>query len=219
MTRFNITAKPPNPPWKQLDIRENSGGYISYFYNDDMSRLPVRAITKIGDNKADPNLETQTYGLFSYCNKKMRKSIVKNGCKYIYFITNRNSLRVLTGVYNIKWYAPIPTNEDDFCLTADSMWFVQNPIPLTSVDKACGTNVSRWFRTYLHVNANECKKLNRLLKYRPNDTNLYFAEIDRLERFNLKFGGYRYISAMLIDSYSWDCDKVESILGIATERS
>lgn len=210
--KTNRVAIPPNPPWAPLAIREASGGYFSYFFNDDLSGLPVRAVTKVGDNKADPNLETKTYGLFSTCNKSMRKSVVKRGCPYIFFITNRKRVRILTGLYLVKWYAPVSSDDDDFCLAADSIWFVQDPIPLVNVDKTCGTNVARWFRTCLRVDAEGCRKIERLLKRRANATGSYLSEIDRLERFNLKHGGYRYVTAKRRDSYSWDCDKVKSIL-------
>lgn len=203
---------PPNPPWAPIAVYEDAGGYLSYFYNDDLSWLPVRAITKIGDNKVDPNLETKTYGLFSPCNKAMRKSIVKRGCQYIFFVTMRKTGRVLSGLYLAKWYATVAPDSDDFCLAADRIWFVEDPIPLSVVDKTCATNVSRRWRACLRLNTKECKKIESLLKRRPNATRSYLTEIDRLERFNLKYGGYRYISARRKDSYYWDCDKVRSLL-------
>jgi len=217
--KTNKAAIPPNFPWAPLTVCEASGGYLSYFFSDDLSRLSVRAVTRIGDNKADPNLETKTYGLFSTCNKIMRKSIVKRGCRYIFFITNRKGVRVLAGVYLVKWYAPVSSNEGDFCLAADSIWFVQYPIPLADIDKTCGTNVCRSFRTYLHVDADGCGKIERYLKRKPNVTGKYLSEIDRLERFNLKHGGYRYVTARVRDSYSWDCVKVKSILKNAMKQT
>ncbi len=209
----NRSAIPPNPPWKTLAICEASGGYLSYYFSDDLSRLPVRAVTKFTgkntDNKVDPNFETKTYGLFSPCNKIMRKSLVKNGCRYIFFITNRKGRRVLSGLYLIKWYARIST--DDFCLAADNIWFVEVPIPLIDVDKVCGTNINRWFRNYLRINIEGCKKIETLLKKKPNYTKSYIYEIDRLERFNLKYGGYRYITKKVREPYSWQCTKLKSI--------
>jgi len=205
-----------------IPIQESGGGYLSYFYSDDLSRLAVRAITKIADdkksadNKVDPNLETKTYGLFSPCNRIMRRSVVKRGCRYIFFITRRTDVRVLAGLYYAKWYAPVAPNGDDFCLAADNVWFIENPIPLDDVDKACGTSVARWFRTYLHVEPEECRQLEALLESRPDATGAYLAEIDRLERFNLRYGGYRYVNAMRVDSYTWNSDKVASILGKVT---
>jgi len=209
---------PPNPPWMSLAVREASGGYLSYFFNDDLSGIPVRAISTVRDNKVDPNLETKTYGLFSPCNKIMRKSVVQHGCRHVFFITTRKGVRVLTGLYLIKWYAPVSLDGEDFCLAADSIWFVQYPIPLVDVDKACGTNVDRWFRTCLRVGAEGCRKIENLLKRKSNATELYLSEIDRLERFNLIHGGYRYVTAKVKDSYSWDCVKVKSILKNAMKQ-
>lgn len=210
--KTNRIPIPPNPPWVPLDICEASGGYLSYFYNDELSSLPARAITRVGDNKVDPNLETKTYGLFSTCHKSMRKSVVKRGCQHIFFITNRKGVRVLAGLYLVKWYVPVAPNGDDFCLAADSICFVKYPIPLVDVDKTCGTNVSRTFRNYLCVNPDECRKIVRLLKRKPNVIKLYLSEIDRLERFNLKYGGYKCVTAKERDSYSWHCDTVKVVL-------
>ena len=50
---------------------------------DDLSRLPVRHITRPHDNKSDPNIETGTYGLFSTCENQMRSGIVNRGAQYI----------------------------------------------------------------------------------------------------------------------------------------
>ncbi len=218
LVKSNKAAIPPNHPWVPLAIHEASGGYLSYFFNDDLSRLPVRAVTIVGDNKADPNLETKTYGLFSTCNKTMRKSIVKRGCRHIFFITNRKGVRVLAGLYLVKWYAPVSLNDGDFCLAADRIWFMQAPIPLVDVDKACGTDICRPFRTCLRVDAEGCRKMGNLLKRKPNATELHLSEIVRLERFNLKHGGYRYVTAKVRDSYSWDCVKVKSILKNAMKQ-
>lgn len=212
MHRDATVGIPPNPPWLPVAHQESGGGYLSYFYSDDLSRLPVRAVTRIGDNKADPNLETKTYGLFSLCNKRMRKSIVNRGCRHIFFMTNRKGTRVLVGLYFVKWFTPIAPGGDDFCLAADGIWFIEDPIPLTDVDRICGTTVARWFRTYLHIEAEECRQIERLLKSKADTTGAYLAEIDRLERFNAHHSGYRYVSAMRTDPYSWHSEKVASIL-------
>lgn len=202
---------PLQAPWKELAICEDSGGYLSYYFSDDLSSIPVRAVTKVGDNKVDPNLETRTYGLFSPCNKNMRKNIVKRGCQYIFFVTNIKGIRVLSGLYIVKWYAPISQNRDDFCLAADKIWFLARPIPLEQVDNICGTSVSGWWRTYLHVDSEGCTKIERLLKRGVDASGQYLSEIDRLERFNLRHGGYRYITSKIKGSYSWDCDRIRTV--------
>lgn len=211
--KTNKIPIPPNPPWVPLDICEASGGYLSYFYNDELSSLPARAITRVGDNKVDPNLETKTYGLFSTCNKIMRRSIVKRRCRPIFFMTNRKGVRVLAGLYLVKWYVPVAPNGDDFCLAADRIWFVEDPIPLVDVDKACGTDICRPSRSIcLRVNPDECRKMVGLLKRKPNVIKLYLSEIGRLERFNLKYGGYKCVTAKERDSYSWHCDTLKFVL-------
>lgn len=201
---------PPGPPWRLLSICQSSGGYLSYHYNDDLSSLPVRAVTKIGDNKADPNIETMTYGLFSTCNKIMRKSVVKRGNPYIFFVTNINGQRYLSGLYHIKWYAPLQKTTDDFCLAASSVWFVQQPISLEDIKESCRINIP-FFRTYFHVSTEECKRIKKILLDRPNAIKLYLSEIDRLERFNQMLTGYRYVTAKIKEPFSWNCSKVKSI--------
>src|SRR6266568_2401005 len=88
---------PPNPPWAPMSQEGDGGGCLSVYYSDDMSPLAVRWITKPGDNKSDPNLETMTYGLFSTCSKAMRSGIVKRGAEYLFFATRRGGTRVLSG--------------------------------------------------------------------------------------------------------------------------
>src|SRR5258708_36321714 len=82
MTTPNVPAAatviPPNPPWRELNPTMPLEGYVSYYLSDDLSGLPVRAVTLLRNNKSDPNLETKTYGLFSTCGHGMRASIGKN---------------------------------------------------------------------------------------------------------------------------------------------
>ena len=207
-----MQLSPPNPPWEEISIKSSSGGYLGYVYNDDLSESPVRAVTKVRDNKADPNLETMTYGLFSRCGKIMRSSIVKRGCRYLFFTTRRGDIRVLIGRYLVRWYAPVSEACSDYCLAADDVWFVQDPIPLSIVDRYCGTKVSRQFRTHVGLTTEECNCLDNMLSTKPNATKAYIDEIKRLERFNLMNGGYRYISGNIKEPFSWKCRKAMAIL-------
>ena len=84
----NPEARPPGPPWRPLDPAAPATGYASYYLSDELARWPVRAITRIKDNKSDPNLETGTYGLFSTCQREMRSGIVHDPPRYIFFVTN-----------------------------------------------------------------------------------------------------------------------------------
>lgn len=196
---------PPNPPWIILETTSKPSGYLSYYYSDDISPLPVRWVTKPGDNKSDPNLETSTYGLFSTCSPNMRKGVVKSGSPYIFFITNRNGVRVLTGYYYIQWYAEGAFSGGwDFCIAANGMRFINPPISLREIDSRLGLNLSRRFRTFKAIPHEICLELRTLLDSRKDFTNAYLEEIDRLERFNLLHGEYRYVGWKQKDKFSWE---------------
>src|SRR4051812_16368068 len=99
-----VSVRPPAAPWLKID-RPSGAGYLSIYYSDDLSPLPIRWITKPGDNKSDPNIETLTYGLFSTCSRGMRSGAVKNAAEFLFFACNRGAGRVLSGYYRLKWYA------------------------------------------------------------------------------------------------------------------
>jgi hypothetical protein len=199
---------PPNSPWQGLEQTESSGGYLSIYYSDNLSRLPVRAVTKSGDNKSDPNIETMTYGLFSTCSRSMRCGIVDKKSRYLFFATARNKIRVLSGYYDLGWYAlTISAAERDFCIAAKKAMFIAEPIPLSEIDRLCATDLSKWFRGIRSLSAETANKLRDILDTRGDATSEYLAEIDRLERFNLKHGGYRYISWKQEEKFSWEIAK------------
>jgi hypothetical protein len=193
---------PPNPPWQILEAQQDAHGYISIYYSDDLSALPVRWITKPIDNKSDPNLETRTYGLFSTCMSVMRSGVVNRGSSYLFFATRWKGERVLTGYYKIRWYARGVLG--DYCLAADKIRFTSNPISLKTVDRKCGTTVSKWFRNMKLLTPQQCTRVRNLLQDLPDATDDYLAEIDRMERLNLKSIGYRYPGWGLIDKFSWE---------------
>jgi hypothetical protein len=197
-------VRPPNAPWRALNPVEAAGGYLSYYYSDDISPLPVRWVTKPRDNKSDPNLETCTYGLFSTCSPNMRSGLVQNKATHIFFFTRRNSERQLAGYYRVGWYAIGPQGPRDYCLAADKSHFVQFPISLRSIDARLSTNFSRWFRGLRRTTEKETKQLVVLLDEQPDVRQKYLDEIDRLERFNLKHGGFRYIGWRRSVPFSWD---------------
>lgn len=199
-----ISMKPPNSPWIPLEISSKPEGYLSYYYSDDMSPMPVRWVTKPGDNKSDPNLETSTYGLFSTCSLNMRRGVVKYSRPYIFFITRRNGVRVLTGYYHIKWYVEGGfSGSRDFSIAADKVHFIDPPISLEEIDCQFGSTLSKFFRAYKGLPHEMCCKLQILLDSREDSTTDYLKEIDRLERFNLRYGNYRYIGWKLKDKFSW----------------
>ncbi|MCJ7626484.1 MAG: hypothetical protein MUO76_23575 [Anaerolineaceae bacterium] len=201
----DISMKPPNPPWIPLEISSKPAGYLSYYYSDDISPMPVRWVTKPGDNKSDPNLETSTYGLFSTCSPNMRRGVVKYGRPHIFFITNRNGVRVLTGYYHIKWYVEGDfSGGRDFSIAANKVHFVDPPISLVEIDRKFGTTLSKHFRNHKGLSHEMCCKLRTLLDSYEDSTDAYLKEIDRLERFNLQNGEYRYIGWKQKDKFSWE---------------
>src|SRR5688572_1746046 len=113
--------RPPARPWRELNPLLAAGGYLSYYYSDVLSPVPVRGVTLPANNKSDPNVETLTYGLFSTCGHSMRASIVANRVPYIFFVTNRGGQRILTGYYRLRWYAPGPLQRRpaDYALAAE----------------------------------------------------------------------------------------------------
>jgi hypothetical protein len=193
----------PNPPWMKLRADATAGGYLSFHYSDDLSALPVRWVTKPGDNKSDPNLETGTYGLFSTCSPSMRRGVVKQGKEFVFFCTRRGDARCLTGFYRIGWYAQGPLGFDDYCLAADRIHFVERPMRLPDVDEKLGTNLSHRFRGMRSLSPVLCVELESLLTKEPNCAQYYCDEIDRLERFNFKYSGFRYVSWKQKCKFNW----------------
>ncbi len=204
MSKTPKSIAPPNSPWRELDSPEDACGYLSIYYSDDLSSLPVRWVTKPGDNKSDPNLETFTYGLFSTCAPGLQAGALKRRSQYLFFATSRKGERVLTGYYHLRWYAQGALGDRDFCLAADEAKFLAKPISLRQVDRKFGTHISKWFRGVRLLTSHECLSLVVLLHGIPDSTAEYLKEIDRLERFNLKHSGYRYPSFKKIDKFSWD---------------
>ena len=87
---------PPAAPWTALEVDTPASGYLS----EDLSRLPIRAITSPDDNKSDPNIETGTYGLFSTCERGMRAGIVNNKAQVIVFLCRGGNERAVAGYYH-----------------------------------------------------------------------------------------------------------------------
>jgi len=198
------SSAPPNAPWRELHVDEDAGGYVTVYYSDDLSPLPVRWVTKPGDNKSDPNLETGTYGLFSTCGRGLRSGVVNRGYPHLFFVTSRREGRVLAGYYRVRWYAAgVFGLGNDLCLAADRVRFIASPPPLVAVDRQCGTDLAHPFRSMRLLSPEECRRLLRVLERRPDATAAYLAEIDRLERFNLKHGGYRYVGWKQVEKFSW----------------
>lgn len=84
MSNAKHDVRPPNPPWIPLEPGDGSISALSFYYSDPNSDIPVREVTRADDNKADPNLETMTFGLFSTCERGMRAGIVRHGIEFLF---------------------------------------------------------------------------------------------------------------------------------------
>ncbi len=205
MSSSDTSHSPPNPPWRELGGNaDEAGGYALVYYSDNVSRLPVRFVTKPGDNKADPNLETLTFGLFSTCNRSLRSSAVARRYPYLFFITRWGGNRVLSGYYHVRWYTEgVFHGMKDVALAADEGRFLDPPIDVTEVDRQCGTKLRKWFRSYRILSPEECSRIVKLIRRKPDAMEAYLSEIDRLEHLNRRYGGFRYVSWKVSDKFSW----------------
>ncbi len=193
-------VRPPRAPWRALNSRGETGAYLSYHYSDPLSTLPVRAVTKLHDNKADPNLETGTYGLFSTCSKQMRLGVVNHGRSHIVFVTRHGDERVVTGYYHLGWYAPTGFAADDYCLAAARMHFVEKPLRMAEVGPALGL---RYSRLVLRLDPAQTAALVRQLDQQPNASAVYLQEVRRLEQFNLSLTSHRYVNFKRSCPFDW----------------
>lgn len=204
MTKKDLPI-PPLSPWKEVKLNATAGGSLSFYYSDNLSSIPVRFVTKVGDNKADPNLETLTYGMFSTCQKGLRSAFVREGRRYLFFFTKWKDSRVLVGYYAIKWYTPVVNSDPrDFALAADKAHFMAKPLSFVEIDKHCQTNLNKKFRMMLNVSNDECSRLVKFIDSQPNALDTYISEIHRLEHFNKSQSGYKYVGRKLEESFSWD---------------
>jgi len=196
---------PPKPPWRDLTVSGEPEGYASVYLSDDLARWPVRHITRSGDNKSDPNIETGSYGLCSTCEPTMRTSIVKRGIPYVFFLTNFGGRgRKLTGYYEVGWYAegPTPGRTEDYALAARYSRFIA-PVALEDLPTDAAVALSTGFRLCKRLSVDVAATLRRFIRARPDRTDDYLGEIDRLERFSLHHTGYRYPSWRRVRPWSW----------------
>jgi len=200
------TGRPPNAPWRELMWADPVIGYVSIFLADDLSPLPVRGVTRLRNNKSDPNLETGTYGLFSTCSEQMRRGVVKNRARYVFFVCNRGDGRELVGYYQVRWYAPDPgaKRAHDYCLAADEQQFIFPGIPVQGLPAQSRTIMASRFRMTRKLDATLCQSLIQAIKRRPDQTTSYLSEIDRLERFQMSRTGFRYVGWRQKEPFSWE---------------
>jgi len=197
-------VRPPNPPWTPLKPGDGKKAALSFYYSDPFSEVPVREVTHKNDPKADPNLETMTYGLFSICNRGMRATIVNEGIELVFFCTNRAGVRVLTGFYRIGWYYKVPRGKNEYMLAANEVRFVAPGFPLHELTPYLrGVRLDKQFRTFRYINGKTAERLYLLIKDAPDATPQYVSEINRLEQLTLKRNGYIY-RAKYPNGFSWD---------------
>ncbi len=206
--------RPPNHPWQPLQVGRSAGAALSFYYSDPTSRVPVRQVSRPATNRADPNIETMTYGLFSKCERAMRAGVVNRGMEYLLFCTNRAGPRVLTGYYRISWYFKQESTRgsrgrkrllDDFPLAASDIRFVNPGFPLSELTGYLkGFRLDKPFRTYKYVDDEAARKLVSLIKRTPDATGEYLEDIRRLEEFNIKTHGRRYLHWEAPMGFNWD---------------
>ena len=196
---------PPATPWTELEIDTPATGYLSVYLSEDLSGLPIRAITRPNDNKSDPNLETGTYGLFSTCERGMRAGIVNNRAQFIIFLSKRGEERVVAGYYRLAWKTEgiWHATKRDYALAADYVHFVAEPIPVSHLPELVKATAERKFRLSKRLNAVETLTIIAALDSRPNALEGYLSEIDRVERFQAFHSGYRYVSWQQEEPFSW----------------
>ena len=202
-----ISVKPPAAPWTPLQVDQPPTGYLSMYLADNLSRLPVRHITRPHDNKSDPNIETGTYGLFSTCEHQMRSGILSGGAQYIIFMCRWGRRRVVSGYYRLAWKAPgtlHTAKKADFVFAADEVYFVDPPIPIAELPEPVASVVGTGFRLFKRIDSTHTQALLSILRARPNAIADYLSEIDRLEQFQFFHSGYRYVTWQQEEPFNWE---------------
>jgi hypothetical protein len=197
--------EPPNAPWIRLNPDPHAGAYLSVYLSDPSSPVLVRDVTRVANNKSDPNLETGTFGLFSTCERAMRTSVVTRRIGAIFFMTHGKHGRVLVGMYELGWYAPGASSDGkpDWALAAVRVRFVHPAVSLSDLPEPPRAVVSTRFRCSKLISTSTAERLHELLEDRADRTALYLEEIDRLERFNRSLTGFRYVGWRNPGKFDW----------------
>lgn len=195
--------------WSQIERSKEISAHIAYYYSDQKAKLPVRGIRKNRDNKADPNIETKTYGLFTTCMPPARKNMVNHGNWYIFFFTKRGKQRMFTGYYELEKYLDtgiVPRNKGgeyhfaDYALLAKKTHFVREGIPLVgelwsgiSDDAFTNEGIAGYGpRDSKEITSALAKKLKKKLAEQEDITEEYVAEIHELENKNFELSDKKY---------------------------
>lgn len=196
-----------NEHWKPIEHTLPLKGTLSYYYSEPLSIIPIRDVSHKNDAKADPNFETLTYGLFTHCNKSMRKNIVTKGIQILFFCTSRydseqkRSVRVLTGYYSTGWFHEIKKN--DCQIKAQKGKFVSPGFRLQDlIEYVDGYSIDRFFRTWKYLPHNVTNRLLKLLNTTPDATSEYISEIKKIEKITLEKNGSIYNNRTT--GFSWE---------------
>lgn len=204
--------------WTQVSPDLPEVGRLVPYYSEDAALRPVRHITRINDNKSDPNLETMTFGMFSTCDMAHRRNMaIKNG-RYLFFRTMRDNESVLAGYYEIGWYLPswaLRVSEKqvraqlipDYFLAAKQSHWVRDPIPMKEVAAALGRRVS-WLkiRAPRILSADDTLALRKLLKQQADASDEYLGEIRFMEEFQAsrRPDKLRYVNWRRSHGFTWE---------------
>ena len=195
----------PGEPWQPLT--DQGSGYLSYYYSEPLARWPVRQITRPGDNKSDPNIETGTYGLFSTCEPHMRNRIVAGRPRHCLLRdapSQSSRPRVLTGYYHVGWFTEgaFGAVNNDYALAASTMRFF-SPVSADDLPPALAEAVGARFRTYRRLDAVLTGALKTFCDAQPDRTTRYVEEVRRIERFAHARSGFAYPSWARDGGFSW----------------
>lgn len=196
--------RPPANPWTEFEFPEEPEGILVAFLSDDTCNLPVRHVTRVGDNKADPNLETGTYGLFTTCYRASRSGTVGNRRRWLFFTTKHQGTSKIAGYYDLRWYAKHPGRWKDYALAAETTHFVEQPIITQDVYDEFGIDKEPLVRGSKRLSHEQCQVLLNRLREQSDATHQYTDEIHRLERVNKKNTGYRHIGLGREEPFTWD---------------
>jgi len=202
-TILKIDVRPPNKPWVKLEKKDDRS-VLAYFLSDPNTKIPIRDVSNKNDPKPDPNVETETFGLFSYCHRKMRKSMVEYGINLLFFCTRRREQyvddngkkrfkgkRVIAGYYRIGWYYEI--EKGDFMLAACESRFINPGYPLEMLKEFVGDeSIANNFRDYKYLNPNITQRLSFLMNATPNKIDDHISEIHTYEAQAKEKYGYMY---------------------------
>ena len=199
--------------WVPIDTQTSGLGRLAFYYSSQDTSLPVRAVAKKWDNKADPNIETETWGLFSTCMPSTRKGIVERGDSYLFFFTNWKGERRVTGYYELGWYAHTGIRVrdlrgtlkfPDLAIRAKKVRFVQDGLILRGVNSKASKVTARLLskgelsgygpRESTRTDPQLSAVIKSELDKRADVTRDYVKEIHALENANMESTGFRYPS-------------------------